>query len=346
MSGYVLPYAGWSVSLDGQDLTATMDPLLLSLTIAEKRGGEADQLDIVLSDAAGTLAIPRPGAKLRVSLGWLRGSDLPVGLIDKGLYRVDEAGWSGGMQGDAISIRARSADFTDAFRVRRERGFVGKSVRAVLDAIAGDNGLTARVDATLGARTIPALGFGPKSDAALLAELGRRFDAAATVKAGMLIFAPIGAGKSASGKALPAFAIDRAETVSAEYSRVQREDYGGVEAQWHDKASGTRKTAKSSGSGSTSGGGGGGKPKRLRKVYANEADAQQAATAAASRAGRAVAKMSMDLAYGRPDIYPESPITLTGFKDEIMARKWIVAEASHSMDGSRALVTKLELEGL
>lgn len=334
----IIPAAAWKVTLDGKDLTGAINPRLISLSITEKRGEEADQLDLVLNDADGLLEIPPSGAKLKVQMGWERGTGLPLGLIDKGTYKVDEASLRG--PPDQMTIRARSADLTDAFRVRRERHFVGKTVKEIVSVIAAANGLTPNVDAVLGAKIVPALGSGAKSDAALLRALGKRFDAVATVKAGVLIFAPVGSGKTASGKDLPTETIDRAATVSIEYQRVERDNYNGVTASWHDKASGTRKEVKVGGAEGT------GKAKRLRKVYASEADAKQAAQAEHGRISRAKAKATIELALGRPDIFPERPIALTGFKDEINARSWIVEEAAHSMDGGGGLKTRLTLEAV
>src|SRR5690606_30912464 len=127
---------------------------------AQKREDEADQLDIVLHDRDGLLDIPKADAVLKVTMGWARGSDVPVGLVDMGTFKVDEAKFDG--PPDKSTIRARSADFTDAFRIRKERSFVGKTVAAVLGQIAGDNGLAPAIDARLGAKTIPALGPGAK----------------------------------------------------------------------------------------------------------------------------------------------------------------------------------------
>ncbi|MCB5423943.1 phage late control D family protein [Altererythrobacter sp. CC-YST694] len=332
-----LPFATWLVMLDGKDMTDKLNPRLLSASITEKRAEEADQLDIVLQDADGLLELPTPGVELEVSMGWLRGAGLPLGLVHKGRFRVDEAKWSGAL--DIVTIRARSADFTDAFRVRRERSFVGKSVRDVLSTIAGENGLGTAIDAALGGKTIPALGPGAKSDAALLMLLGKRFDAMATVKAGKLLFAPIGKGKAPTGGTIPAITIDRAATNGAEYERIERENYGGVIAVWHDKASGRRQEVQVGGSGKSDT-----KPKRIRKTFANEADARQAAEGEDSRLTRAKAKLSFTLPLGRPDIYPETPVTVTGFKAEINARKWVVAESVHTMDGGGGLVSKLVLE--
>lgn len=330
-----MPIAKWKVTLDGKDLTDTISPRLISLSIQEKRGDEADQMDLALHDSDGLLEIPKSGAVLKVQLGWKQGAGLPLGLVDKGSYKVDEAQWSG--PPDQVTVRARSADLTDAFRIRRERSFVGKTVDEILSDVAADNGLTPKVDATLGAKIIPALGSGAKSDAALLRLLGRRFDAVATVKEATLIFAPVGSGKTASGKDLPTETLDRAQTSKIDYQRVERVEYDGVEARWHDKSTGTRKALKSGHTGS-------GKPRRLRKVYASQQDAQQAADAENSRTNRAKFRANIELSLGRPDIFPERPIKLTGVKDEIAAHKWIVAECEHRMDGRGGLMSRLTLE--
>jgi phage protein D len=329
--------ATWKVTLEGKDLTVIMRPRLISLSLSEKRGDDADRLEITLNDSDGQLEIPPAGKTLKVSMGWAQGTGLPIGLVEKGEFKVDEATWEG--DPDQINICARSADFTDAFRVRRERSFVGQTVGDILGAIAADNGLTPHIDATLAAKSIPALGSGARSDAALLKELGRRFDAVATVKAGRLIFSPVGKGETVSGTGMPAETFDRSECgPRPRYSRAERDTYNGVEASYHDKATGTRKTVVAGG------GNGDGKPKRLKKTYASEKSARHAAEAEDKRVARSKAKMTLTLAYGRPDITPERPITLTGFKAEINERKWLVSEASHAMDGAGGLRTSLNLE--
>lgn len=330
--------ATWKVTLDGKDLTDIIRPRLISLSLSEKRGDDADRLDIVLDDHDGLLEIPPAGKKLKVSMGWAQGTGLPVGLVDKGEFKVDEASWEGGAP-DTVNICARAADFTDSFRVRRERSFVDKTVGDILSAVAADNDLTPHIDATLAAKAIPALGSGARSDAALLKELGRRFDAVATIKAGRLIFSPIGNGQTVAGTDIPTETIDRSECGPwPRYSRAERDTYNGVEASYHDKATGTRKTVVAGGSN------GDGKPKRLKKTYASEKSARHAAEAEDKRVSRSKAKMTLTLAYGRPDIMPERPIVLTGFKKEITDRKWLVSECSHAMDGRGGLSTNLTLE--
>ncbi len=339
-----MPIAIWKVILDGKDLTDTIAPRLISLSIAEKRGDEADQLDLVMHDTDGLLDIPPKGAVLKVQMGWRQGSDLPVGLIDKGSFKVDEANWRG--PPDQITIRARSVDMGDGWRVRRERSFVGETVETIIGAIAKDNGLKPSVEAALGAKIIPALGSAAKSDAALLRMLGKRFDAVATVKEATLIFAPIGSGKTASGSDLPSETIARHQTIDADYSRIDQNDRSGVTASYHDAKTGKQKTVKVVAGAQGKDGKKAGRPKKLRKVYASEEAAKQAVAAENSRLARAKAKCSIKLAYGRPDIFPERLIILEGFKAEIDASTWIVAECTHSMDGSGGLQSSLVLEGV
>lgn len=328
------PLAAMKVTLEGSDLSDKIAPRLISLTLTEKRDEAADQLDIVLHDHDGKLAIPPEGAELTVALGWARGPGVSIGLVDKGKFKVDEVTWGG--PPDTLTIRARSADFTDSFRVRREKKWKGTTLGAVLQEIASANGFQASVDGSLSSKAVPVLAQDNRSDSAMLRFLGKRHDAVATVKGKTLIFAPIGKGSTASGKALPALAINRRSGDSYQWQRAAREEYGGVEARWHDKDKGERKTVKA--------GGGDGKPKRLKRVFHSEAEAKDAAAAEDKRVQRAGASFELTLGYGDAAIYPEQKGKVSGFKPSIDATEWLVAEVSHTLDGSGGFRTKLKLE--
>ena len=328
------PLAAMKVTLDGSDLSDKIAPRLISLTLSEKRDEEADQLDIVLHDHDGKLAIPPEGAELTVALGWARGPGVKVGLVDKGKFKVDEVTWGG--PPDTLTIRARSADFTDSFRVRREKKWKDTTVGAVLQEIASANGMKASVDGSLSSKPLPVLAQDQRSDAAMLRFLGRRHDAVATVKGKTLIFAPIGKGKTAGGAALPALAIERRSGDSYQWSRAAREEYGGVEARWHDKDKSKRETVKA--------GSGKGTPKRLKRTFHNEADAKAAAEAEDKRVQRAGASFELTLSYGDAALYPEQKGRVSGFKPSIDATDWLVAEVSHTLDGNGGFRTRLKLE--
>lgn len=63
-----------------------------------------------------------------------------------------------------------------------------------------------------------------------------------------------------------------------------------------------------------------------------------------ARVRRGAATFTLDLAVGRPDIFPEMPVKLTGWPDAITAYEWIVSKVRHKLDGNGGYLTSLELE--
>lgn len=331
-SAYIQPKAAWKVTLDGRDLTEKLAPRLISLRLSERRGEEADELEIVLHDSDGKVAIPPEGTVLRVMLGWERGSEVTVGLVDKGSFTVDEVAWDG--PPDRLTIRARSADLKESFRARRNKAWIATTIGAVVTEIAARHGLIARCHADLLQTAIAAAEQSNKSDMQFLRDLARRHDATATVKAGTLIFAPIAAATTATGATLPTATVTRRQCSSYAWHRASRENaQDGVEAQWHDKDSATRKTVTT----------GGTNRKRLKKIYSTEDDAEKAAKAEASRLSRAAAKLDLVLAAGDPLLAPGVRVLTSGFKVEISTPTWLIASAVHLMD-ERGLATRISLE--
>ncbi|MEA9586399.1 phage late control D family protein [Xanthomonas sp. WHRI 10064A] len=321
------PTPQWRVVLDGVDLTERIAPRLLDLTLTECRGGEADQLDLRIHDHDGKIALPKRGVRLSVALGWK-----DTGLVEKGTFIVDEVEYSGAP--DVITVRARSADLTADMRTRRERSWHNTTLGAVLNTLAGEHGLTPRVAEVLARTKLPHLDQANESDMNLLTRLGQRFDAVATFKAGALLFAPIGAGTTASGKPLPTVTLTRSDGDQHRYSVADRDAYSGVRAYWVDKGKARRQSVLV---------GTDDNAKRLRESYADEATARQHAHAELERVKRGVAKFDYTLAIGRPDIFPEQRVRLARFKTEVDLQDWLVAKATHRL-GDGGLRTQLELE--
>ncbi|MCE1685645.1 phage late control D family protein, partial [Enterobacter hormaechei] len=88
------------MEIDNKDISGRIQSRLMSLTMTDNRGFEADQLDIELDDADGSLVLPSRGNVISLALGW---RDQP--LISKGRFTVDEIGHSGAP--DKLTIRAR-----------------------------------------------------------------------------------------------------------------------------------------------------------------------------------------------------------------------------------------------
>ncbi|MBB3846593.1 phage late control D family protein [Xanthomonas arboricola] len=321
------PIPQWRVLLDGTDLTERIAPRLLDLTLTECRGGEADQLDLRIHDHDGKMALPKRGVRLAVALGWKA-----TGLVEKGTFVVDEVEYSGAP--DIITVRARSADLTANMRTRRERSWHNTTLGAVLNTLAGEHGLTPRVAETLARTNLPHLDQANESDMNLLTRLGQRFDAVATVKGGALIFTPIGAGTTATGKRLPTVTLTRRDGDQHRYSVADRDAYTGVRAYWVDKGKARRQSVLV---------GTDDNAKRLRESYADEATARQHAHAELERIKRGVSKFEYVLATGRADLSPEQEVTVNGFKSEISGMKWLISKAIHTIKAT-GFATQIDLD--
>ncbi len=350
--------AGIALTLeDGTDLADKVRPRLLSLRLSEKREDDADEIDLVLQNTDGLLAVPRTGVRLALALGWETGADVPLGLVDKGRFTIDEIELSG--PPDQISIRGRSADLTGALRKRETKTWRNTTLGTVLGQIAARHNRFARIGGGLADAAIDVIEQEGKSDMVFVRDLGKRYDAVATWKDDFLLFLPIGGSTTAGGAALEGLTLTRRDGWTWTFREGQRESYKGAEAQWQDSAGGRRRTVKVDGPSSSAAVGQQGspatssaaegenaptEPKKLKRVYASEAEARQAANAAASRAARVPYEFSYDLAIADPAIQPDMKVTLRGWNSTIDGIAWLVKSVETSFEGGSGLRQRVELE--
>lgn len=320
-----------------QPLAADIGERMIRVAVSEKRGEAADQLDLVLDDSDGRLALPPVGARLAVSLGWLGGGGTTKGLVGKGTFTVDEVTAEG--PSDTITIRARSADFTGGLRQVRTEVWTGRTVGQIVRTIASRHGLTPVIANELASVPAGVTDQRRQSDLAFLRRLGTAHDAVATIKSGRLLFAPAGQGRSASGREIPVVTIARAAGDRWSWRIEARQRWAGVTASWRDRGA-ARNSTVTAGNANP---GPGQSVKRLRRRYATEAQARQAAQAEWRRLNRVPQQLNLSLALGRPEIGPETPVTVTGFKAAINETSWVVTEARHQLD-NRGLVSSLTLD--
>ena len=81
----------------------------------------------------------------------------------------------------------------------------------------------------------------------------------------------------------------------------------------------------------------------LATVYASEEQALRAAEAKWRALQRGTVKFSIQLALGRADLFPETPVLVNGFKRVIDEQAWIISEVVHTLSGS-GFTTQLNLE--
>lgn len=354
------------LSVNSKDVTANIRDRLLSLTLTDNRGFEADQLDIELDDADGLLAMPVRGAVIKLFLGW-KGQ----ALIGKGEFTVDEVEHHGAP--DTMTIRARSADFRGTLNSRREVSYHDTTLGEVVKQIAERNKLKAVLADGFAALAVSHIDQTQETDAAFLTRLATLYGAVAAVKAGKLLFLRPGSGVTASGKPIPQLTLTRQDGDRHSFSIADRGAYTGVSASWlHTKdpkpkkvkvkrkpkekhlralehpAAKKKKTTAAKTPEAKEGDYLAGTEDNvfaLTTVYATKAAAMRAAKAKWDKLQRGVAEFSLTLAMGRADLFPETPVKVSGFKAVIDAQPWLISKVTHSLNGS-GYTTTLEFEVL
>ncbi|HHT1578017.1 TPA: phage late control D family protein [Enterobacter cloacae] len=353
---------------DNEDITQDFSDRLISLTMTDNRGFEADQLDIELDDTDGQIALPPRGATLTLWLGW-QGS----GLIKKGTFTVDEIEHRGAP--DTLTIRGRSADFRGSLNSRREQSWHDTTLGVIVETIAARNKLEASVADTLKAIPVPHIDQTQESDAVFLSRLADRNGASVSVKAGKLLFLKAGSGKTASGKSIPLMTLERGDGDHHQFAIADREAYTGVTAKWlhtkdpkpqkqkvklkrkpkeqhlralqHPKATKAPAKTKAKKEQEAREGeymaGEADNVLELTTIYATKAQAMRAAQAKWDKLQRGIAEFSISLAIGRADLFPEMPVAVKGFKRIIDEQTWIISRVVHNLNGS-GYTTGLELE--
>ncbi|AIU74075.1 bacteriophage late gene control protein D [Hafnia alvei FB1] len=321
---------------------------VLSLSLTDNRGFEADQLTLELDDSAGDVALPGRGVELSLWLGWLGEA-----LIFKGVYTVDEVAHGG--PPDRITVTARSADFREEFNVKREVSWHDVTVERVVSAIANRYGLKAQISDILMNIDIDHADQTQESDMSFLTRMAEMLGAIATVKNGSLLFIVPGGGFTASGKPIPSIEITRSSGDRHRFRIADRDSYTGVRAYWLDLNFGKKKkvsvkrrasTKKADKSSSREGDyieGADGNVFIMRKTFQSEDAARRAAAAKWQQLQRGAAEFSITLARGRAELYPEMHATVTGFKPDIDAQDWIISKVEHDVDGN-GFTTQLNFE--
>lgn len=359
------------LTINGKPFNTDALSRIISISLTDKSGFEADELTVSLSDHDGKLALPPKSAEITIALGYIE-----TGIVDKGSYKITEVSWSGAP--DTLHITAQSADTSDRFSEAKEKSWHKTSLKEIIESIAAANGYTPIIGKAYQDEKIDHIDQSNESDAAFLSRLAERYDAIATVKHGRLLFVSSGEATTASGQPLPTIRITRNSGDQYTFRYSNTESYNAVRAYYIDKQTGkkhevviteenydpVKKTVTTTKQYKTKRKDGkthktttkevteikqadttGKKIKTLRHTYQSPKTAATGARAAYKKLKRGAMEFDISLAVGRPDIAPESPVTLQGFKPEIDAEKWVGKETVHTLDGN-GLTTAVKLQSL
>lgn len=344
IGAYIAP--DYALLLQQKDVTETFRHRLLSLTLTENRGFSADQLTLELDDSDGQVIVPKRNQTLSLKLGWREQV-----LSDKGKFVVDEVRHQGAP--DSLTIIARSVDFRGSMNVAHDRSYHNKTLGEIVAEIANRNRLGNTLAPGLAEIKIAHIDQTQETDAAFITRLASMNGAVASIKNERLLMLIPGKGQTASGQPIAPLILERSDGDKHLFNLADRKNYTGVQAKWLDaknarqqrltvqrkKNANDEQNAQSYLAGSSE------NIFIMPTIYANKGNAMQAAKARWESIQQGSVEFAIDLAIGRPELSPETPIQVRGFKEVIDQQDWIINTTTHTMNSS-GYTTKIDLDVL
>lgn len=328
------------ILLNNRDITENLRPRLLSMTIDDARGLEADAMTLVLDDSDGQIMMPQRGAILRVYIGW-KGRP----LFCKGDFFIDELHHSGAP--DQLKLVGRSANLSDSLMEKGNHSYDKTTLGAMVLQIAKRNDLKADVANELAAIEIDHEDQSGVTDAQFLTKMATKYGATVTIKKDTVLMLVRGANKTVSGQEIPQLLLTRKDGDKHDYQVISQMHFSGVKARWMQLDKAKKRIVKvfrvipenqpdrfldTAGQDH---------PLPLYERYAmipglfkTQEEALEAAKADWKKRQALTASMTFVIAQGMPVLIPETPILLSGFKTMIDAQQWTVTKVNHVIDNS------------
>lgn len=325
----------FTVTANDNNITTTIEPLLISLTVHDEVGLSSDSVEIVLDDSNGSIVLPSFGALLAVAIGYKES-----GLIAKGQWRVDELDIDAGPE-HRLLIRARSADTNSAdalpeIKALKDQSWVGQTIGQIASVIAGNANLTLAISPEI-ASVIPYTDQQTRqSDLAFLMDICHynNHDTVVRPANGVLVIATFGSGLSVGGQPLPTFTITPPDSLRCRCVLSQRGAFKKVSAATtDDNGVTTYQTAMSPDADEDDA------DTLLPDGYPDPSSALNAAQAAVNNYDRATEKLELSLV-GNAAISSGCFLTLTGFRTGV-DNTWVASHVTHKID-DQGFVTDIE----
>lgn len=307
------------IMANGADVTAVLRDRLVSLEAIDEDGLKADRLEIELDDRDGRIAWPEIEAVLELSLGYAE-----TGLVRIGAYAVDGLAGEGPRQ--TMRVTAKAVDMKAGARAPKTRAWADATLGDIVRKIAAEAGLDAAVGEAVAAIRWPYLAQTAESDLHFLTRIVRGLDIVAKPAGGALVVQRRGEGVTAAGDTIAPLALPRARLAGWRWTLGRRETYACVEAEWSDIGAGvTRKVVA-----------GEGEPKRrIRHVFASEAEATRAARGELDQSGRSALELSGDVAGFEPGLFAGGLLRISDLRPEL-AGDWQVTRVAHRLGAGLA----------
>ena len=317
----------FSITANSSDVTRALTEKVASLEIIQHSGFISDQCILTLDDHRKTrIQPPKPGDTLQIALGYQ--GDKP--LVKQGEYEVAEHCFSGSR--DTLTVYANKLGWSDSLKSPVQKSWPSCEetpllLKNILDDIASNHGLEAKINAELGEIELPNIEQS-ESDLQLMTKLASLYDATARIVEQYLIFMPRGTGLSRSGSELTSVKLCYEQLIDWRMLSSQYPAYKSCKASYHDTINAQRKVV-TQGSGSPC--------FELNFPLADEETAKWAAKSRLNDFTRTGNTLSAT-AIGEPNLMAGGVIELSGVREGIDG-KWCLTRVHHRIDASGFIST-------
>ncbi|EJF86237.1 hypothetical protein MCW_00133 [Cardidatus Bartonella washoeensis 085-0475] len=295
---------------------------LLTATITDHAGNEADTFEAEFDDSDTDLEVPQSNSALQVIFGYENSISASMGR-----FVVESVVSSGSSDGEILRLCGKSASMRKELKEQTSEHSDGKTVGEIVETLAKRHGYQAKISPQFTQQTLPYVIRTDQSAVDFLTRLADRMQARFFIKDNKFLFL--------SGENLPALAIHKHDCSSWEFTLEPRTQYGTIEACYFDRSQGQQCQVKHQ-TGFT------GPVRRLRCCYTCKEEALAAAASESDRLCRAVGSGSLSLA-GRPEIMADQPLLLQGFRSEING-PWKAQTVTHRYEKQSGYTTEITLE--
>lgn len=322
------------LTIDGRPVAGAFYERLLSVEIVDKEGVASDRFSAELNDGPPDfLALPRKGAIVSVSLGYR-----DRGVQEMGQYTADEV--QAHCLPYRLSISGKAADLRKGkLKEHQERHWDDATLGEIVEEIAGEAGLAARISDKLAAHQYKWLGQESETPIHFLERLARRHNALFSIKGGQLVFAERGSGLSASGAPLGVAMLtpERILRDSLQFEYNDRSAYSKVIAYYQDRDTAERVEIEVEGDPE------GDATYRIPEPFADPAEAERAAESRAKQLKRGEGSASVAVV-GDTALMAGGPVIFQGVRPGLDGVPWIIETATHTLSKSDGYRTRLDLK--
>ncbi|MET3589104.1 phage protein D [Bartonella silvatica] len=295
---------------------------LITATITDHAGNEADTFEAEFDDIGNDLEVPQNNSTLQVVFGY-------EGSISAfmGRFVVESVVSIGGRDGEILRLCGKSASMCGEIKEQGSEYFDHHTIGEIVETLAKHHGYQAKVSPQFYREYLSYVVRTEQSTLDFLTRLADRMRARFFIKDNKFLF--LGQG------VLFSLTIHKHECSSWEFTLEPRTQYGTIESSYFDRSTGRQLSVQHQT-------GFCGPVRRLRHCYPCQEEARAVAASESDRLFRAMGSGSLIL-QGSPEVMADQPLLLQGFRGQINGI-WTAASVTHCYEKQSGYTTQITFE--